>query len=136
MSSTRPTVWATLEAALYKRPMVVAYRVSETTLRVVRALILIKIRQFALPNLLWQAGNGWPVVTHMRELAETQLVNVERIGFLLEQLLIHECVARRSRAVEPGSDHSLLASVLRVLLVTGRNGHELGDDLGELRLEP
>jgi lipid-A-disaccharide synthase len=43
---------ATLEAALYKRPMVVAYRVSETTLRVVRALNLIKIRQFALPNLL------------------------------------------------------------------------------------
>ncbi len=43
----------------------------------------------ALPNVLWQAGSGWPVVTHMRDLAATQLVNVDRLGFLLEQILIH-----------------------------------------------
>ena len=49
---------ATLEAALYKKPMVVAYRLSPLTYRLVRALRLIKIKYFALPNLL----AGQPVV--------------------------------------------------------------------------
>lgn len=40
-----------------------------------------------LPNLIWQAANGFPVVRHMNELAETQLVNVDRGDFLKEQLL-------------------------------------------------
>lgn len=40
-----------------------------------------------LPNLLWQQQNGFPVVHHMRELAETQLVNVQRLDFVKEQLL-------------------------------------------------
>lgn len=40
-----------------------------------------------LPNLLWQYNNHFPIVHHMKELAETQLVNVDRIGFLKEQLL-------------------------------------------------
>lgn len=40
-----------------------------------------------LPNLLWQYKNHFPIVHHMKELAETQLVNVDRIGFLKEQLL-------------------------------------------------
>jgi len=39
------------------------------------------------PNLLWQYNNHFPIVHHMKELAETQLVNVDRIGFLKEQLL-------------------------------------------------
>ncbi|MFT4197095.1 MAG: lipid-A-disaccharide synthase [Pseudoxanthomonas sp.] len=43
---------ATLEAMLAKRPMVVGYRVAPLTARVVRALGLIKIDRYALPNLL------------------------------------------------------------------------------------
>ena len=39
------------------------------------------------PNLLWQYNNQFPIVHHMKELAETQLVNVDRIGFLKEQVL-------------------------------------------------
>ncbi|MTH16366.1 glycosyltransferase family 39 protein [Flavobacterium sp. LC2016-01] len=49
------------------------------------ALILGLILIF--PNLLWQYNNHFPIVHHMKELAETQLVNVDRAGFLKEQLL-------------------------------------------------
>lgn len=40
-----------------------------------------------LPNILWQYNNHFPIVHHMKELAQTQLVNVDRIDFLKEQLL-------------------------------------------------
>lgn len=43
---------ATLEAMLSKRPMVVGYRISPLTYRVVRALGLIKVNRYALPNVL------------------------------------------------------------------------------------
>ncbi|PXY46509.1 glycosyltransferase family 39 protein [Flavobacterium hydrophilum] len=43
---------------------------------------------FILPNLLWQYHNQFPVVHHMKVLSETQLVNVDRVGFLKEQLLL------------------------------------------------
>lgn len=39
------------------------------------------------PNIFWQYQNGFPVIHHMKELAETQLVNVSRLDFLKEQLL-------------------------------------------------
>lgn len=40
-----------------------------------------------LPNVLWQYQNNFPVFHHMKLLAETQLVNVNRTDFLKEQLL-------------------------------------------------
>jgi hypothetical protein len=40
-----------------------------------------------LPNLLWQINNGFPVFVHLKTLADTQLVNVDRLDFLKEQLL-------------------------------------------------
>ena len=40
-----------------------------------------------LPNIIWQYQNDFPVVHHMRELAETQLVHVNRIDFLKTQIL-------------------------------------------------
>lgn len=40
-----------------------------------------------LPNLNWQYQNNFPVVTHMKELSERQLVNVDRLGFLRSQVL-------------------------------------------------
>jgi hypothetical protein len=39
-----------------------------------------------LPNLLWQYNHDFPVIKHMRILKETQLNNVDRIGFLKDQL--------------------------------------------------
>ncbi|KRG69223.1 lipid-A-disaccharide synthase [Pseudoxanthomonas dokdonensis] len=43
---------ATLETALAKRPMVVGYRVAPLTYRIVKALGLLKVDRYALPNVL------------------------------------------------------------------------------------
>ncbi|GAB2553126.1 glycosyltransferase family 39 protein [Spirosoma aerophilum] len=40
-----------------------------------------------LPNLIWQYQHEFPVIHHMRLLAQTQLVKVNRADFLKEQLL-------------------------------------------------
>jgi len=39
------------------------------------------------PNLVWQYNNNFPVFHHLKQLAETQLVNVNRLDFLKNQLL-------------------------------------------------
>jgi len=41
-----------------------------------------------LPNLIWQINHNWPVINHMQELAETQLVHVRLDIFLTEQILM------------------------------------------------
>ena len=43
----------------------------------------------AAPNLFWQNEHNWPVIHHMQELAESQLVHVNWGGFLLEQVQFH-----------------------------------------------
>jgi len=40
-----------------------------------------------LPNLYWQYSNHFPIVHHMKELAETQLVNVDLGDFVKDQVL-------------------------------------------------
>ena len=40
-----------------------------------------------LPNIVWQYNYNFPVFHHLKELAETQLVNVDRFDFLKNQLL-------------------------------------------------
>lgn len=40
-----------------------------------------------MPNILWQFNNHFPILHHMKVLSETQLVNVDRAGFLKEQIL-------------------------------------------------
>lgn len=40
-----------------------------------------------LPNLIWQYQNHFPIFHHLKELADTQLVNVNRWDFLKAQLL-------------------------------------------------
>lgn len=37
------------------------------------------------PNVIWQIENDFPVLKHMKELAETQLVHVNRMDFIKEQ---------------------------------------------------
>lgn len=42
---------------------------------------------FIAPNLLWQYNNNFPVIHHLKELSDTQLVNVDRLDFLKSQVL-------------------------------------------------
>ncbi len=39
-----------------------------------------------LPNIIWQIKNHFPVIYHMQALKNTQLVNINRIDFLLDQV--------------------------------------------------
>jgi hypothetical protein len=41
-----------------------------------------------MPNLLWQIWRGLPVIKHMKELSESQLVYVDRTDFLKDQILM------------------------------------------------
>ena len=49
------------------------------------ALVLALV--IVLPNLFWQYRNNFPVIHHLKELSDTQLVNVDRLNFLKSQLL-------------------------------------------------
>lgn len=42
-----------------------------------------------LPNLWWQYAHNYPIVTHMKELKETQLQYVSPAGFLIDQVLMN-----------------------------------------------
>jgi hypothetical protein len=39
------------------------------------------------PNILWQFQNNFPVIHHLKELADTQLIYVDRLDFLKSQIL-------------------------------------------------
>jgi 4-amino-4-deoxy-L-arabinose transferase-like glycosyltransferase len=41
-----------------------------------------------LPNLIWQYNHGFPVIRHMQELKDTQLVNVQRVNILIDQVFM------------------------------------------------
>lgn len=51
-------------------------------------LALVIALALALPNIAWQYLHNFPVVTHMEELATTQLVHVNPLGFLAGQFLM------------------------------------------------
>ena len=42
-----------------------------------------------LPNIIWQYNHNWPVMHHMEELRNSQLVHVSTSGFLFDQLLMN-----------------------------------------------
>ena len=46
-----------------------------------------------LPNLIWQYFHHFPIVSHMTELSQTQLKNVNIAGFLIDQFLSHHIVS-------------------------------------------
>jgi hypothetical protein len=51
-------------------------------------LALVVALLILLPNIIWQIGHNFPVMTHMKALNDTQLVHVNRVAFFTDQLLI------------------------------------------------
>ncbi len=43
-----------------------------------------------LPNILWQINHDYPIMAHMQELKETQLVHMDWGHFLSSQLIVHK----------------------------------------------
>jgi len=101
--STEKTKWLFIAATVFAFGFLNKYNILFLLIGLLPALLLSSQRKvlvekklyFALilglililPNLLWQYNNEFPIVHHMKELSETQLVNVDRLGFLKEQLL-------------------------------------------------
>lgn len=106
---------ATLEAALLKKPMVVAYRVSETTRRIVETLKLMRIRHFALPNLL--AGEEL-VPELLQEAATPQALGEAVLGFLEDPDRVGRLVQRFTtihQTLRQGADRRAAEAVLDLL---------------------
>lgn len=82
---------ATLEAMLAKRPMVVGYRVSPSTYRLVRALRLIKTQRFALPNIL---ADQMLVPELMQEACTAEALARELHALFMDSVRRGELVAR------------------------------------------
>jgi lipid-A-disaccharide synthase len=106
---------ASLETALFKRPMVVAYRLSTMTHRILRAFRLMKLSHFALPNVL----AGEELVPELIQEAAT----AERIATEVSRLLADE--PRRARleqrfaqmheALRQGADRRAAEAVLSLI---------------------
>lgn len=100
---TDETKWLYIGATVFAIGFLNKYNIVFLLIGLIPSLILTKHRKlffnrnlyfaallgFALilPNLLWQYHNNFPVFHHLKELAETQLVNVNRLDFLKNQLL-------------------------------------------------
>ncbi|MBE8725779.1 glycosyltransferase family 39 protein [Flavobacterium hungaricum] len=101
--TTQKSKWLYISAAVFAFGFLNKYNILFLLLGLIPAVLLSNQRKiltqkqlyFALlfgillilPNLLWQYNNHFPIVHHMKELAETQLVNVDRVDFLKEQIL-------------------------------------------------
>jgi len=81
-----------------------------------------------MPNMIWQVKNHLPVITHMKALHDSQLVNVNRLDFLTDQVFIGSmailliipgiiilCLAKSMKPYRPIAISSLI--VLAFLLV-------------------
>jgi lipid-A-disaccharide synthase len=106
---------ATLEAALLKRPMVVAYRISPLTYRMVSGLRLMKTEHFALPNLL----AGETLVPELIQDAVTPERIAAEVGALLGDRVRRDALAARFAAMHESlrrqADRRAAAAVLELV---------------------
>ncbi|MCT2564676.1 glycosyltransferase family 39 protein [Chryseobacterium herbae] len=95
--------WLYIAAVIFGIGFLNKYNIVFSVLGIIPAVLLTKQRKIflqphlygagllalmiMLPNLLWQYSNGFPVIHHMKELAERQLVHVDRFDFFKSQIL-------------------------------------------------
>ncbi|MGU3376314.1 glycosyltransferase family 39 protein [Chryseobacterium sp. M5A1_1a] len=101
--NSEKTKWLYIGAMAFGIGILNKYNIAFSVLGLIPALLLTKQRKIFIqphlywagllvliivfPNLLWQYQNKFPVIHHMKELSERQLVNVNRIDFLKSQIL-------------------------------------------------
>lgn len=106
---------ATLEAALHKRPMVVAYRIAPLTYRVVAGLRLMHTKYFSLPNLL----AGEDLVPELIQAAATPERIAAEVGALLNDAGRRDMLAARfatmHATLRQDADRCAAEAVLRML---------------------
>lgn len=104
-ATTTQTRWLYRAAIVFAFGFLNKYSISFLVIGLVPAIILSSQRKMitqpalykaaglalllVLPNMIWQYNNHFPVVHHMKELAATQLVNINRSEFLSFQLLFN-----------------------------------------------
>lgn len=95
--------WLYMAAIFFGFGFLNKYNIAFSVLGIIPAVLLTKQRKIflqphlygagflaliiMLPNLLWQYHNHFPVVHHMKELTERQLVHVDRFVFFKSQIL-------------------------------------------------
>lgn len=95
--------WLYIGAIVFGVGLLNKYNIAFLILGLIPALLLTKQRRIfaqphvywagilaliiVFPNLLWQYNHHFPVIHHMKELSERQLVNVNRFDFLKSQAL-------------------------------------------------
>lgn len=95
--------WLYIAAVIFGIGFLNKYNIAFSVLGMIPAVLLTKQRKIflqphlyiagllalliILPNLLWQYNNGFPVIHHMKELTERQLVHVDRFDFFKSQIL-------------------------------------------------
>lgn len=95
--------WLYIAAVIFGIGFLNKYNIAFSVLGMIPAVLLTKQRKIflqphlylagllalliMLPNLLWQYSKGFPVIHHMKELTERQLVHVDRFDFFKSQIL-------------------------------------------------
>jgi hypothetical protein len=101
--NTEKVKWLYIAAIVFGIGFLNKYNIAFSVLGLIPALLITEQRKiflqkhlyFAgllaliiiLPNILWQYSNHFPVVHHMKQLSERQLVNVNRFDFMKSQIL-------------------------------------------------
>lgn len=119
---------AALEAALLERPIVAAYRLAPATYLLARALRLVKVRHFTLPNLLTEE----PLVPEFLQGRATPAALADTVLGLLadprRRAVISAEFAKLRDRLARGADRMSAAAVLDLARRDRRQGVSLPDD--------
>lgn len=101
--NTEKVKWLYVAAIIFGIGFLNKYNIAFAVLGLIPAMLITQQRKIFLqkhfyfaglvalliifPNILWQYHNNFPVILHMKQLSERQLVNVNRFDFIKSQIL-------------------------------------------------